>query len=349
MTNRIDGRRTSPYADQLQETAAGEVPAVSDRALRAAARRRLDAFAAAPTTTPQTSHGPKLAPAGSGRVHEGPASQSAIGRANRPDAAPNQSADTECPNDDYDRCVDRTVPHPALWVEQGSDPHAIDRADVRQRQIGDCYVMAVLAGLTSTSEGRSLLQSAILPNTDSAGHVLSYTVTLHHPQRHWFSGTTFTVRQVDVPPVYARGHAEARPGDGYNEVWVLVMERAYAQYAGGYNAMGHGGSIRDAMEIITGHPARGYGLGRIFGRYDADDMQRDLLAGHVVVVASRDDVEQSRPDLVPNHAYLVTALERHGSKVAVRLWNPWGMIQPAPVSFDRIRSLFFQVDVGSAK
>jgi hypothetical protein len=127
------------------------------------------------------------------------------------------------------------------------------------------------------------------------------------------------------------------------------MERAYALVAGGYNAMGHGGSIADAMEIITGHPARIYGLGWIFGRYGAEDLQRDLLSGHVVAVASRTDVEQTRPDLVPNHAYLVTGLQWYGGKPALRLWNPWGSLQPAPIPFDKLGSLFIQLDVGSAK
>jgi hypothetical protein len=314
VTNRIDARRIQPYGAAAAGPPSAEDAPPAERALRAAAADRLDAFVAG-----------------------------------RPIAPPTGTSAVECPNDDFDRCVDRTVPSPRLWIEQGSDTDAIDKADVRQSQIGDCYVMAVLAGLTNTPEGRALLRSAITEQTTPGGQVLSYGVTLHEPHRHWFADTTFTAREVDVPPIYARGHAEPRPGGGGNEVWVLVMERAYAQVAGGYNAMGHGGRIADAMEIITGRPARTYGLGPIFGRYGPEDLRRDLLTGHLVAVASRTDVEQSRPDLVPNHAYLVTGLESYGGKPALRLWNPWGIVQPAPVPFDKLRSLFFQLDVGSAK
>jgi calpain family cysteine protease len=314
VTNRIDAGRIRPCGAGAQPAPTAEARPPSERALRSAASDRLDAFVAG-----------------------------------RPVAAATGTGDFECPNDDFDRCVDRTVPNPRLWIEQGSDSDAIDKADVRQSQLGDCYVLAVLAGLTNTAEGRALLRSAITEKTTPGGQVLTYGVTLHEPHRHWFASTTFTARQVDVPPIFARGHAQARPGSGGTEVWVPVMERAYAQLAGGYNAMGHGGRIADAMEIITGQPARSYGLGPIFGRYRPQDLQRDLLSGHVVAVASRTDVEQSRPDLVPNHAYLVTGLESYRSKPALRLWNPWGSVQPAPVPFDELRSLFTQLDVGSPK
>lgn len=367
MTNRIDERRIQPQVLLGAETPPAAAGAC-ERALRATARARLDTFAASADTCPTSAGGrrPRTAsstpatptadeasasharpesgsagPADAGPADAGPSD------AGRPDAGLDDEAD--CPNDDYDRCIDRTVPNPELWVDQSSDAGPIDRSDIRQRQIGDCYVMAVLGGLTSTTEGRALLQNAIRENRDGSGQVSSYTVTLHRPERHWFASTTFAMVALDVRPVYARGHAEARPGDGRNEVWVPVMERAYALYAGGYNAMGHGGSIGDAIEIITGHPARTYGLWRIFSRYSVDDLQRDLLSGHLVVVASRDDVEQSRPDLVPNHAYLVTGLEVQGGKPAIRLWNPWGNVQPAPVPFDKLRSLFFQLNVGSAR
>jgi len=313
VSNRIDGRRIQPHCEGSGSPATETVGA-SARDLRALARDRLDAFAAGRTTGPPTG-----------------------------------TDDIQCPDDDFDRCIDRTVPSPRLWIHQGADADAIDRADVQQHEIGDCYVMAVLAALTNSPEGRNFLRGAITENTDAAGRVLSYTVTLHQPQRRWFFPTTFTPLRVDVAPVYARGHAGARPGDGSNEVWVPVMERAYAQYAGGYNAMGHGGSIADAMEVVTGQPARRVALRPLFGRYGPDDLQRDLLAGRLVAIASRDDVEQTRPDLVPNHAYVVTGIEQQAGKPALRLWNPWGIVQPAPVPFDKMNSLFVQVDVGSVK
>lgn len=365
MTNRIDGRRIQSCAHLADEIPCGAAEGSSERALRALARGRLDAFATVSTDTSRAStdarkptaasSGATASDSASAGASQSPVDCGSPGPCDgeRPDAgrldAGHEDDETDCPNDDYDRCIDRAVPNAQLWIDQGSDANAIDRADVRQRQIGDCYVMAVLGGLTNTNEGRTLLQNAITENKDRSGRVVSYSVTLHRPHRHWFVATTFGELRVDVPPLYARGHADARPGDGRNEVWVLVMERAYAQYAGGYNAMGHGGSIRDAMEIITGHPARSYGLGPLFTGYSAADLQRDLLSGHLVVLASRDDVEQTRPDLVPNHAYLVTGLEPHAGKPAIHLWNPWGNVQPAPVQFDKLRSLFFQVNVGTAK
>lgn len=314
MTNRIDAQRIAPYGGAAAAPPAAESTSPSERARRAAATDRLDAFAAG-----------------------------------RPIAGPTGDVDLECPHDDYDLCVDRTVPNPRLWIEQGSDADAIDMADVRQSQLGDCYVLAVLAGLANTAEGRALLRSAIVERTTPAGQVVSYGVTLHEPHRHWFGGTTFTAREIDIPPIYARGHAEPRPGSGGNEVWVLVMERAYAEVAGGYDAMGHGGEIADAMEIVTGHPARTYGLGPIFGRYAPEDLRRDLTAGHLMAVSSKANVEQTRPDLVPNHAYLVTGLASYGGKPALRLWNPWGRLQPAPVPFDKLGSLFVELAVGSPK
>jgi hypothetical protein len=253
---------------------------------------------------------------------------------------------------DFDRCVtDRMVDAP-LSVKQEGDRSAIDPKDVQQFKLGDCFVLAPVAALASTEEGRALIEKAIVPNKNEKGEVTSYTVTLHEPETHWFRATTFTEKKVTVDPVFAVGHADpVRPGlpGAEKEIWPLVLEKAFAEYLGGYNKLHQGGLPALAMELLTGKPADTKGL-FLFWSYGPRELAKDLSEGKMVVLNTEPGLDSGNAyDLIKSHSYQVTGTQTVNGKLCVTLHNPWNKDEPKPVPFDELHTWFDNVAVGSVR
>jgi hypothetical protein len=253
---------------------------------------------------------------------------------------------------DADRCGTEAVSNPKLALKQPGDAYPVDGADVRQTTLNDCHLMAPLAAIASSPMGRELIMNAIRENTNDKGQVVSYTVTLHRPESHWFGPTTFSEVKYTFDGLYGREHADPRVGDhDEHEVWPLVIEKAFAQYCGGYSKIGGQGSPARAMEALTGRPAVDIRLDAHPG-YSASRLQSDFEAGKLVVLLSNKSMSgDAPPGLVGNHAYQVSAVELAGGRLWVQLHNPWNQKdkEPAMIPFDRLTEWFAAVDVGSVK
>jgi len=202
-------------------------------------------------------------------------------------------------------------------------------------------------------------------NKNDTGAVISYTVTLHAPEQHWFGQTTYRDVPVTVDGPYVIGHAETRSDGGQNEIWPSVVEKAYAQYLGGYNKIGHGGAPSDVLTLLTGREARSINLlwpTRLDKGYEQGDLQGDLANGKVVVLSTKVNLgaatgrdpwtgkDQPTTDprgLVSKHAYFVKGTESRDGKLFLNLGNPWGDHDPSPVPFDELTTWFSNVSVGS--
>ena len=72
--------------------------------------------------------------------------------------------------------------------------------------------------------------------------------------------------------------------------WPAIVEKAYAQYAGGYGKIANGGLPTDALAVLTGQEATYHSLGwldRLFGLYKGDYLRADLANGKIVVLSTR--------------------------------------------------------------
>jgi hypothetical protein len=279
--------------------------------------------------------------------------------------SPEQCRDVEAPDHDYDHCVNDPVSNPVLFQKQSTDADAVDSKDVRQGGLGDCHIMASLAALANTPAGRALIRSAVVENKNDGGEVVSWTVTLHQPEKHLLGETTFRDVRVTVDGLYVVGHARARAENGRNEIWPLVVEKAFARYAGGYNRIGRGGAPTAAMALLTGREATSVSLdwhNRWFRSYGAGELQADLASGKLVVLNTRSGIggrtsadatpaeRQANVDahrLLPDHAYFATGLEQHDGKLFVKLGNPWAEAEPGLVPCDELTRWFSAVAIGS--
>jgi Calpain family cysteine protease len=249
---------------------------------------------------------------------------------------------------DYALCGTDPVTKPVLFLKESGDADAIDAKDVQQRSLGDCHIMAALAAMTRTAAGSTAIRSMIREGTNQYGEV-SYTVTLHKPEHHWFGKTTFTEVSVTVDGPYVQGHAAPREEGSSKEVWPLVLEKALAKLYGGYAEINRGRSPALALEVLTGKPVESRSLGWL-SSYGPSDLTAALGAGKVVVLSTRATLSvNNAPHLVANHAYAVIGITIVGDQRCLLLRNPWGKAEPAPVPIDDLDEWFSAVDVGSVR
>jgi hypothetical protein len=284
-----------------------------------------------------------------------------VSAGNRPDPC----LDFTGPDHDYDRCVKDPVADPVLFQQQDADASAVDPKDVLQGRMGDCYLLAPLAALASSPQGRALIRGAIVENKNGAGEVVGWTVTLHRPETHLFGRTTYCEVRISVSNSFVIGCAQIRSGNGANEVWPLVLEKACAQCAGGYNAIARGGTSGQILALLTGREPACVSLdrpNRWFHAYGVEQLQADLASGKPVVFDSRSDIVdppaqnlapaqlQANLDahrLIAAHAYFAMGVEQHDGRAFLRLGNPWGRSPPDLIPCDELARWFRRVTIGS--
>lgn len=248
---------------------------------------------------------------------------------------------------------DVTLPEKLGPTQQGDiankgegDAHAFSPTDVNQGSIGDCYFLASLIAVSKTSP--NLIKNAIDDNGNGTYTVKLFTVT---EEKGWLWGTNrvFTPTKITLFPTFpmavngkdgANPNANANPAHahggnvnakGETELWVRLVEKAYALLLGSYSAIGKGGLGANALEALTGKP------------YKEETMSNDLPGrkkriiemvkkGYPVEVAtnkqsintmSDDDKKFARENSIViggNHSYAVMA----ANKDSITLRNPWG-------------------------
>ncbi|MCP4867125.1 MAG: hypothetical protein GY898_00220 [Proteobacteria bacterium] len=120
-----------------------------------------------------------------------------------------------------------------------------------QGAIGDCYLIAAMGALASTAGGQAKLMSMVSPH----GVASSYKVTFSEEQR---DGSFKPVNvSVDAWMPTSGGKFKyalnGKPAaDGKTPIWAPIIEKAYAQWKGGYEEIGGGGSPGGAMSEMAG-------------------------------------------------------------------------------------------------
>jgi len=195
-----------------------------------------------------------------------------------------------------------------------------DPTDIEQGELGDCWFLSALAVL---SENPVLLEHLLLTKKYNAtgayqlmfcksGHWTTVTIDDHFPITDW-GGLAFS-------------NAKRK------QLWVPLIEKAYAKLYGSYEAI-RGGHVHEALADLTGVPCESV-------RLDTIDADSDLIFARLVsfrqsgflMGASCGNSEQnpqlfSGVGLRMNHAYsLLDVRIEHGHKL-VKLRNPWGSFE----------------------
>ncbi|XP_050426862.1 calpain-A-like isoform X1 [Adelges cooleyi] len=209
--------------------------------------------------------------------------------------------------------------NPQLFIEGAT------RFDVKQGELGDCWLLAAVANLTLNDK----LFNQVVPNDQSFGN--KYAGIFHF--RFWQYGRWVDVVVDDRLPTY-NGQLVFLRSATENEFWSALLEKAYAKLHGSYEAL-KGGSTCEAMEDFTG------GVSEMFELNEAPPnlftimlhaFQRFSLMG-CSIEADPSVTEMETPQgLVKGHAYSITRVtyvdittpNTTGQIPLLRLRNPWG-------------------------
>ncbi|KAL1803034.1 calpain-type cysteine protease DEK1 isoform X1 [Daucus carota subsp. sativus] len=202
--------------------------------------------------------------------------------------------------------------HPCLF--SGST----NPSDVCQGRLGDCWFLSAVAVLTEVSQ---ISEVIITPEYNEEG---IYTV------RFCIQGEWVPVVVDDWIPCESHGKPAFATSRKGNELWVSLLEKAYAKLHGSYEAL-EGGLVQDALVDLTG------GAGEEIDMRSAQ-AQIDLASGRLwsqllrfkqegfllgAGSPSGSDVHISSSGIVQGHAYsLLQVREVDGHKL-VQIRNPW--------------------------
>lgn len=210
-------------------------------------------------------------------------------------------------------------------------PNGVVPGDVRQGAIGDCFLAAALASVASTQP--DAITKAIKDNGDG-----TYTITFYEVDWSGKAKPHQVSVDGDLPyngaaPAYAKSTEEI-DGKTNLELWPSILEKAWAQFKGSYNEIGHGGNAGDVMEALTGKRSRS---DQTAGKGENDplwtkmkkaaDEKKAMTAG----TGDKDDAKYKDPKagVYGWHAYTVMGVEerKEGDKATrfVKLRNPWSV------------------------
>ncbi|OMJ71945.1 hypothetical protein SteCoe_29734 [Stentor coeruleus] len=200
----------------------------------------------------------------------------------------------------------------------------IEPNDIKQGKLGDCWFMCALASLAERPE---LVERLFYTKERSPE---GFYQVKFCKSGEWVRVTVddyFPCFPKDIP-IFSRSHG--------NELWVLLLEKAYAKLHGSY-ALIRGGWAAEGMMDLTGCPT----LNIEFSAVDGQEMLKNdeiwpLIKKHdedgALISASTSGEDrfsevgapQKNGGLVPGHAYTVILVKEVLGQRLINIRNPWG-------------------------
>ncbi|KAG1342741.1 Calpain-type cysteine protease ADL1 [Cocos nucifera] len=195
---------------------------------------------------------------------------------------------------------------------------SVNSSDVCQGRLGDCWFLSAVAVLT---EACRISEVIITPEYNEEG---IYTV------RFCIQGEWVPVVVDDWIPCESPGKPAFATSKKHNELWVSILEKAYAKLHGSYEAL-EGGLVQDALVDLTG------GAGEEIDMRSAQ-AQIDLASGRLwsqllhfkregfllgAGSPSGSDVHISSSGIVQGHAYSILQVREVDGHKLVQIRNPW--------------------------
>ena len=187
----------------------------------------------------------------------------------------------------------------------------IGYSDIEQGAVGDCYLLASLAGYAQ-ARGQ-VIRQMIAPLGDGTFAV-----------RFFRDGRESYIRvDADLPVMYGTTLAFAGLG-AEGQMWAPLVEKAYAVFRYGENSYASlsGGWMADVYRHVADDNAANWSISI---RTDAEifsSLQTSLAAGRVVTAGTS---FFSVGPIIAGHAYTVMSAEDIGGQMFVTVYNPWGI------------------------
>ncbi len=197
--------------------------------------------------------------------------------------------------------------------------------DVIQGYIGNCYMVAGFAAIAAQSP--ETIENAVKDNGDG-----TFTVKFFDRPR-WNSEPKQVEVTVDGQLPTRFGGLRYGKNRDKTELWVAILEKAYAQWKGGYEAIGNGGQTGAVMSALTGRQDTYTWLSPSSSHDEIFEQIKAALAEKKGVAAgthgeSRSDMYKGT-GVYATHAYSIHSVEEKDGKMYVELRNPWGEVEPS--------------------
>eukprot|EP00928_Gymnodinium_smaydae_P017636 TRINITY_DN16748_c0_g1_i1.p1 TRINITY_DN16748_c0_g1~~TRINITY_DN16748_c0_g1_i1.p1 ORF type:complete len:686 (+),score=79.47 TRINITY_DN16748_c0_g1_i1:281-2338(+) len=198
----------------------------------------------------------------------------------------------------------------------------ISPCDIKQGALGDCWFLSALAAIAEVPDRIRALFATTEANDEGVYEVVC-----------WKNGVRTTIVVDDWfpcnpstgEPCYSHTHGD--------ELWVIILEKAWAKLHGSYEAI-EGGIPMEALMDLLGEP----GQVLVFEEHQdeinsggfrlAQKQFYDL--GYVVTAGTPGKDDQTKAEdrqgqgIIPGHAYTVLGLKDVKENHLVELRNPWG-------------------------
>jgi len=194
----------------------------------------------------------------------------------------------------------------------------IEPNDIKQGRLGDCYFLCCLASLAEWPERiRNLIVEKEISKEGK------YTVQLYAKgiNKKITIDDRFPCIAGTKEPLFTKGNGP--------ELWVLVLEKAYAKAYGSYANI-EAGNVGRAMFELTGYPVRTFKnneqtLDELWTRLSRWDKSQYAMTACVPEDPAED--LQSTVGLIEGHAYSLIGVMELEKDRCIRLRNPWGNLE----------------------
>jgi hypothetical protein len=233
----------------------------------------------------------------------------------------------------------------SLFVKGGGDANEVDINDVRQGALGDCYFMAILASIARVKP--DFIKNMVKDNGDG-----TFTVTFHTHQGVSGLFGSRSNQSVIVDNTFwtdGKGNPQySKKGDtsstGSPELWVMVIEKAWAKLNGDYASIEGGKVGGDPWATATGNTPTQLAPGdlsdvELTKKIEDAFTSKQPVIFHSITGDGDAGKKLAKNGVIGNHEYALNAAS--GGKFT--LYNPWGSQHLVDVDAAFIKANFQRV------
>ena len=240
------------------------------------------------------------------------------------------------------------------FVKGKYEPHVVNPNDVEQGQIANCYLLAAMAAVARANP--DAIQRLIRSRGKGVYDVTIYISSRTNAKPGEGERTPIVVTVDDTFPTSSNGkEAFAQRGDlnadGKPELWVMLIEKAYATHKGSYDASAWG-NPGEAMATLTGNRSDTYYTDRWTDRQTAKIIDNSL-AKNLPVTAStpamsdtlKEQAQEVNPNIGERHAYSIKKV--NPDSLTISLQNPWGSVYDVnDLAIAKFRQFYNKFQIG---
>ena len=217
---------------------------------------------------------------------------------------------------------------PKLFVgSEGGNP-AIEAGDIDQGLLPNCWIMASVAALTEFAD-----QLIVPMFRDEAKDSESNVYHVRLAVNGWYQWQIVDGYLPVQPVNHPAGPCFAKNKQQPNELWVSILEKAYAKAHGSYQAL-YWGDPRDALHDLTGYPSRKIDLkmdaGTLFKMLHYHDTNDHLMYLATMDSSKGGSDKCEQMGLTLGHVYTLIGVyewvKSSGEKIHLcKIRCPWGL------------------------